>query len=112
MICRLTAVLALAAAFVPWMLVGRLARNAFTPAIPRPVDPLYPLVDEVALARDLALGARDLGVLARARGEVEATRLRHTRERAGGHESGRQPRPHESEPEAIRAACSRRHQRD
>ncbi len=49
------------AAFVPWMLLARLARNAFTPAIPRPIEPRYPLVPEGVLAREITVvvGTKD-----------------------------------------------------
>ena len=32
----------------------RSTRNAFTPGVPRPVEPRYPLVDDAVLARELA----------------------------------------------------------
>ena len=44
-----------------WTFVSRLSRNAFTPAIPRAVDPRYPLVEDAALAEDITVvvGTKD-----------------------------------------------------
>lgn len=41
--------------------VQRLMRNFFTPAMPRAVEPRYPLVDEALLARDITVvvGTKD-----------------------------------------------------
>ena len=36
---------------------GRLTRNIFTPAIPRSVEPRYPLVDESILAQEVTVVA-------------------------------------------------------
>ena len=51
----------LLAIIIPKPFIYRLCRNAFTPAIPRPVEPRYPLVEEAALARDVTVivGTKD-----------------------------------------------------
>ena len=43
------------------LFLQRLMRNVFTPAIPRAVEPRYPLVDEAVLARDVTVvvGTKD-----------------------------------------------------
>ena len=55
------AVIAVAAAFLPVSLLTRLLRNAFTPAIPRAVEPLYASVDDDRLAHDVTVvvGTKD-----------------------------------------------------
>jgi hypothetical protein len=44
-----------------WEFVERLARNPFTPAIPRAVEPRYPLVEDAVLASDITVvvGTKD-----------------------------------------------------
>ena len=52
---------AVASAFLPYPLIGRLARNALTPALPRPIEPRYKCVEDERLAHDVTVivGTKD-----------------------------------------------------
>ena len=58
-----TLLLALVALLVSYrgLLVQRLARNLFTPGVPRSVEPRYPLADELQLAKEITVvvGTKD-----------------------------------------------------